>query len=470
MSGGGELDIALADIARLEDVVDRDALRDVCRSFFDLFSLSVRIYSADGTLLAAMREDYELYEYVGRFPGGQAARSASVDAIKALDPKQKPERYADFSGATYDVVPLSYQGRRVGRVVIGPYLPAELNEVPRSLIKIDPNIDRQRLPELLGHLPRVREQTAERICSHLRGIVDLLLFSSHRAHLTSEMHVASVRESYRELAEKTAKLQSAYDRLRELDRLKSNFLATVSHELRTPLTSIIGYSEMLETGIAGEITGEQREFVETIHKKGDQLLGLITSLLDLSKLEQGVLDIKPEDTNPALLLEDVAQTFGPHAHKKSIALKLEVADALPTIFCDRVRINQVLRNITENAIKFTPTGGEVHLSVRGVDFEDPDSLDPFGAVLLGGPRQAAEFRIRDSGIGMPKGELSRIFDAFYQVDGSSTREHGGTGLGLSIVKRLVDAHGGRIEVQSEPGAGTEFRVLIPEASEEPLPS
>ena len=121
-------------------------------------------------------------------------------------------------------------------------------------------------------MPRVRPETAERIAEHLRGVLDLILFSGHRAHLTSAMHLATVRENYRDLAEKNARLQDAYDKLKELDRLKSNFLATVSHELRTPLTSIIGYSEMLQAGIAGDLSEEQASFVETIRSKGELLL------------------------------------------------------------------------------------------------------------------------------------------------------------------------------------------------------
>ncbi len=144
--------------------------------------------------------------------------------------------------------------------------------MPHSLMVIDEGLDEDEAQNALGRMPRVREETAMRLGAHLRHVIDLILFSSHRAHLTSEMHVASVRESYRELAEKTDKLQEAYDRLKELDQLKSNFLATVSHELRTPLTSIIGYSEMLASGIAGDLNEEQREFVETIRSKGDHLL------------------------------------------------------------------------------------------------------------------------------------------------------------------------------------------------------
>lgn len=455
-----KIDIQLGDISRLEDVVDRDALRDVCRSFFDLFSLSVRVFSAGGTLLADVHEKLEIHDYLQQFPEGRRALASAITEITRRGMSAEMERHTEVTGAVYDIVPLIYQGRSVGRLVIGPYLPAELSEVPRELLRIDPALDRDKVRDYLAKMPRVRQATADRIAAHLRGIIDLLLFSSHRAHLTSEMHVASVRESYRELAEKTANLQTAYDRLKELDRLKSNFLATVSHELRTPLTSIIGYSEMLESGIAGDLSGEQLEFVQTIHTKGDQLLALITSLLDLSKLEQGVMRISPEPLDSAALLEDIAKTFSPAARKKQISVEVQVADKLPPIEGDPIRLKQVLSNLAENAVKFTPEGGTVTFGAHPTEFDQGDGSG-MGAVFFASSREAVAFTVRDTGIGMPRSELPRIFDAFYQVDGSSTREHGGTGLGLSIVKRLVDAHGGRIEVDSEPGNGTVFTVTIP---------
>lgn len=454
------VDIALADVGRLEEIVDREALNEVCRSFFDLFGLPVHVFSEGGSPLADVHEEREICRYVNTLPSGHIACVKTVSAVKDVIPTEMVV-HACFTGAVYRIVPVVYQGRRVGRFVIGPYLPAETREVPKSLLVVDPNLDKERARAALTTMPRVREETAERIAQHLARIVDLLLFSSHRAHLTSEMHVASVRESYRELAEKNSKLQSAYDRLRELDRLKSNFLATVSHELRTPLTSIIGYSEMLESGIAGELQGEQLEFVQTIRTKGDHLLALITSLLDLSKLEQGTLKLRLEPLDARAMLEDVAKTLGPTAAKKNVRIEVKVDSDLPEVEVDPVRMRQILWNLSENAVKFTPPNGTIHLGATATELED-DEGGGLGAVLMSTARRAIAFTIRDTGIGMPREELPKIFDAFYQIDGSSTREHGGAGLGLSIVRRLVDAHDGRIEVDSEVGKGTTFTITIPE--------
>jgi signal transduction histidine kinase len=291
----------------------------------------------------------------------------------------------------------------------------------------------------------------------------LILFSGHRAQLTSAMHLATVRENYRELGENNTRLQEAFDKLKELDRLKSNFLATVSHELRTPLTSIIGYSEMLEAGIAGELSPEQGGFVETIRTKGELLLQLISSLLDLNKLERGQLKIKPEYIDPRALLTEVKETCLPEAEKRRVRLEVQWDPDMPVVQADPVRLRQIL-------IKFSRDNAKVLLRVRNSElhmsdddmFDDEDTDSNLGAALMMAPERAIEFSVQDFGIGIAGDQLDKIFDAFYQVDGSSTREYGGAGLGLSIAKSLVSAHHGQIRVESELGNGTTFFVTIPE--------
>ncbi|MCS6797754.1 MAG: ATP-binding protein [Myxococcota bacterium] len=455
------LDVELGDVARLEDIVDRAALAEVCRNFHALFGISVRVVSRDGALIADAHHEQAICQQVNALTAGRQACASTVSEVRALDPTGGVQVHPCFTGAVYRVVGLDYQGRRIGRIVIGPYLPAETREVPQSLLRIDAGLDPDRARERLAQMPRVRAETAQRIADHLRGVVDLIVFSSHRARLASAMHVASVRESYRQLAEKTAALQTAYDRLRELDRLKSSFLATVSHELRTPLTSILGYSDMLLSGMAGEIGGEQREFVETIRAKGEQLLGLITNLLDLGKLEQGSPTLRREPVDAVALAADVVRTMAPAARRKGVELVHRVDGSVAPIEADPVRLRQVLNNLTDNAIKFTPSGGRVVVGVRATEVASSRTDGP-GGVLFGVPRRAVELTVSDTGIGIPESERGRIFDAFYQVDGSSTREHGGAGLGLAIVRRLVEAHGGRIDVESKVGQGTTFRVVIPE--------
>jgi two-component system, NarL family, sensor histidine kinase BarA len=381
----------------LEQLLDRAALQDVCRSFHASFGMPVRVLNKEGRLLAQALPSEDAALVTGR------------------------ER----------ALPICYDGRELGTLVVGP----------------------EPFPE--------RRNQLDKLAVHLASVIDALLFSGHRALLASTMHLAAAESSYRELAEKNARLQQAYDRLKELDRLKSTFLATMSHELRTPLTSIIGYSEMLASGMGGELNPTQREFIDTVRAKGDQLLELILTLLDVAKLEQDKLRLTLAPIDASELAADVVRTVSPTAAKKHIRLVHRIETELPLLLADKTRLRQVLLNLLDNAIKFTPKGGTVTLEVGPADLQRLVEEGSVGAVLLSAPERALQFVVRDTGIGIPPSEHARIFDAFYQVDGSATREHGGTGLGLSIVKRLVEAHRGVIELESSPGAGTEFRVRLP---------
>jgi two-component system sensor histidine kinase BarA len=446
----------------LEDLIDRDALGEMVKSFYDLFSVPLRIFSEDGKLLGDAADQIPLYAFLNSVKAGRAALSEVAGKVKNLAlGEDGMAAYPCPTGESYRVAAIQYDGKRIGRMILGPFLPPEVSEPPQALFLLDPTLDAARLRELFLALPRAEDNAVVKLVRHLQRTLDLLLFSGHRALLTSNMHLASVRESFRELEDKNDKLQTAFDRLKELDRLKSNFLATVSHELRTPLTSIIGYSEMLVEGLAGEMTAEQREFVQTIRDKGEQLLQLIKGLLDLSKLESGTMSLRKSQTDILTALRDVAQTMNPTARKKEVDIVVDVENGLPLIWADAERLRQVFLNLTENAIKFTPPGGKVTLSARitAIDAARPD--DAGGVVILSARRTAVEFRVADTGIGIPEVERGRVFDAFYQVDSSSTREAGGTGLGLSIVRRLIDGHDGTVRIQDNTPKGTVFVVTIP---------
>ncbi|HEX4516031.1 MAG TPA: HAMP domain-containing sensor histidine kinase, partial [Polyangiaceae bacterium] len=357
------------------------------------------------------------------------------------------------------VVAIDYEARRIGRFILGPYLPAETNDVPSSFLEIDEGVDPARAKTLLVKVPRAKPETVQRVARHLKAALDLIMFSGHKTLLTSQMHLVSVKESFRELTEKQARLQEAYDRLRELDRLKSNFLATVSHELRTPLTSIIGYGEMLHEGIAGPLNDEQKEFVGTIREKGEQLLQLIQSLLDMSKLESGTMSVRKEKIRLEDVLTEVVKTLTPNARKKGVQLRLEADAKLPELRADPERLRQVFINLGDNAVKFTPSGGTVTYKLAALD-QRSEGAD-VGFALLAPVRSQIEVRVIDTGIGIPPNERQKVFDAFYQVDSSSTREYGGTGLGLSIVKRLVESHDGTIRVDENTPRGAVFVVTLP---------
>ncbi len=458
-------DLVLDGRVRVEDMVDREGLEELCRSFELLFGIPVRIYSTDGGLLADAKGMHELCAYVNTTSEGGRACAATVAAVRAKDPGASGDvMHPCFTGAAYRVLALEYDGRRVGRLVVGPFLPANVNEAPASLFAVDRSLAEDRLRALLLKMPRAKAETVARLATHLKASLDLLLFAGHKAHVTSKMHLASVRESYRQLEDKTSKLQEAFDRLKELDRLKSAFLATVSHELRTPLTSIIGYSEMLVEGLVGEMKTDQLDFVRTIHEKGQQLLSLITGLLDLGKLESGTMRMSARPMHIEAVLADVVSTLTPTARKKEVRLELDAPRGLPELVGDPERLRQVFLNLVENAIKFTPAGGSVILRARATE-GDASAGDDDGLSVLAPTRARIEVRVADTGIGIPERERAKVFDAFYQVDSSSTRQYGGTGLGLSIVKRLVLAHSGTVGIEENVPRGTVFVVSLPQQKE-----
>ena len=451
----------------LEDVVDREALEDLCKSMHALFGIGIRVYSSQGALLSNVAVDLDLCQYINDVPGSRAACGQTVTMAKNVDPGEAGEvTHPCFTGLAYRIVALEHEQRRVGRIVLGPYAPYGLKEPPPTLPATDRRLDMVHASGLLTKVPRVKPEALVRIGVHLKTTLELVIFSSHKAWVTSKMHLYSVRESYRELQDKTTRLEQSLARLKEVDRLKSNFLATMSHELRTPLTSIIGYSEMLAEGIAGELQPEQTEYVRTIHAKGEQLLRLIMGLLDLSKLESGTMSLRqaPAQINP--VLNEVITTLAPVARKKEVELVLDVDEAGCELAADAERLRQVFINLVDNAVKFTPKGGTV--AVRSRIVEAPasstgDDDDDAGAILFAPLLKQVEVRVSDTGIGIPTAERNKVFEAFYQVDSSSTREYGGTGLGLSIVKRIVDAHGGQVRVESNEPTGTVFVVTIPSA-------
>jgi len=231
------------------------------------------------------------------------------------------------------------------------------------------------------------------------------------------------------------------ERLKEVDRLKSQFLANMSHELRTPLNSIIGFSRVILKGIDGPITDQQRQDLEAIFNSGQHLLGLINDILDISKIEAGKMELSFEPTDLGEIIRGVMSTAIALVKDKPVELQQSVPADLPTIIADSRRVRQVLLNLVSNAAKFTDRGFiRVEARVEG-DF-----------VVIS---------VSDSGIGIPPEKLPHIFEAFTQVDASPSRKYGGTGLGLTISKSFVELHGGRIWVESEVGKGSTFTFTLP---------
>ncbi len=241
------------------------------------------------------------------------------------------------------------------------------------------------------------------------------------------------------LARQASELSAQNERLRELDRLKDEFIATVSHELRTPLTSIIGYIELLrDESMDGPNTGQ---FTEVIGRNAEQLLRLVGDLLFLSRMRTGKLAIDLHATDLAGLAAKAVAEMRPQARRKNVELVLS-ATAVPPFAADPVRITQLLGNLISNAVKFTGAGGRVEVSIGAQ--ED-------GAVLA----------VADTGAGIPAADREKIFERFYRSATAARLVVPGTGLGLPIVKAIVEAHGGSITVDSAEGQGSTFTVHLP---------
>lgn len=446
----------------LDELIDRQELSAMIESFYELFRVPLRVFSEETGLLAGTPAQEDIYDYLSQFPQGRRQVLRVIEEVKALRPEPGGSlQYVCFAGGSYLSTAITHDGRLIGRAVLGPFLTPDVTQVPRALLTIDEGVDAHQVKTLLARWPRAQQKTVLQIAKHLEKTLDLVLFNGHKALLVSSVHLASVRESFRQLEEKNRGLQQAYDRLKELDRLKNNFLATVSHELRTPLTSIIGYSEMLMEGIAGPISEQQHEFTSTIHDKGQQLLELISGLLDLSKMESGPLALRKADVDVRPLVLDVLQTLAPMARRKGVALRADIDSALPKLVGDPVRLRQVVLNLADNALKFTPAEGQVLITAEMTTLAVNPSAAPEGVVLLAAGQPALRLVVRDTGPGIADSEKERVFDPFYQIDSGSTRSAGGTGLGLSIVRRLVEGHQGKITVEDNQPHGAAFVVVIP---------
>jgi signal transduction histidine kinase len=292
--------------------------------------------------------------------------------------------------------------------------------------------------------------------------LDLLIHHAYARELAAATHEEAMRATFAELTEHNARLSRAVTRLEELDRLKSNFLATMSHELRTPLTSVIGYAEMLSEGLAGPISYDQKEYLTTILGKADQLLGLITAVLDVSSLESGQLALERTTLSLGELVASELATFASQAGRRGIAIQLESC-AETVVVGDRRKIRQVVSSLVSNAVKFTPDRGKVAVALRRGPLTGQQPRPGLGAEPGSDDeaRPAIQLVVTDSGIGISRDQIAKIFEPFFQVDSSSTRAFGGTGLGLTLAKAYVEAHGGRIWVDTSPGQGSTFTATFP---------
>lgn len=414
--------------------------------------------------------------YSGEGIAGQAVQQGRIIRLDEL-----PQDYFKVSSGLGDglprsvlVVPTSDDGRVNGVIELGFLRPLEERDI-ELLELIAGNIGtsieaaryRQRLQEVLAETQQLNEelqvQQEELKTANEELEEQSRILKESQAHLeTQQVELEQTNEQLAEQAETLAEQRDAMDlkntelnqaqlqleeRAQELQRsskYKSEFLANMSHELRTPLNSSLILAKLLAENPQENLSAEQVKFAESIYSAGNDLLNLINDILDISKVEAGKLEVRPENTSVARLVDGLRGMFEPLAADKHLAFTVQVqADAPSLLFTDRQRLEQVLKNLLSNAIKFTDRG-TVSLAV---------SAQPGGGIA---------FAVRDSGIGIARDQHESIFEAFRQADGTTNRRFGGTGLGLSISRDLATLLGGSITVSSEPGQGSLFTLVLPE--------
>ncbi|KTC34682.1 chemotaxis protein CheY, partial [Pseudomonas sp. ABAC21] len=410
---------------------------------------------------------------------GIVGQAAQLDRLIRLD--DVPVDYFKVSsglgeGSTRSVlvVPTSDEDRVNGVIELGFLRPLDERDV-ELLELIAGNIGtsieaaryRQRLQEVLAETQQLNEelqvQQEELKTANEELEEQSRILKESQAHLETQQ--AELEQTNEQLAEQTQtlseqrdamdrknielnqaqlELEDRADELQRSSKYKSEFLANMSHELRTPLNSSLILAKLLAENPQENLSAEQVKFAESIYSAGNDLLNLINDILDISKVEAGKLEVRPETSSVARLVEGLRGMFEPLAADRKLGFQVDVQPGAPAmLFTDRQRLEQILKNLLSNAVKFTEQG-EVSLSVsRAQD-------------------AGIAFTVRDSGIGIAPDQQESIFEAFRQADGTTNRRYGGTGLGLSISRDLAALLGGYISVTSEPGKGSVFTLVLPE--------
>jgi len=342
------------------------------------------------------------------------------------------------------------------RTLLGTALPASMYHLPlihgNDLLGV----------LVVGSIYPMREQT--------RNVLNVV-----SSNLASAIHNAQsyeqIQQQAQELAERSRQQEESNQALRqqrdelsvlntaleEANRVRSQFLSTMSHELRTPLTSIIGFGQMLQRPAAqSSFSPRQQQNIDRILKNAQHLLSLINDVLDLSKIDAGHMDISTSEVHVPEFLTAIVEETRSIAIARHLDLRLELQEELPILETDARKVRQILLNLISNALKFTEQG---FVSVQATSQTITTGQDETGAQIT--------ITVRDSGIGIPLERQGHIFDAFYQVDSSNSRNYEGTGLGLSIVRELTTLLGGRIEFESQPDQGSTFRLILPQHLREP---
>ncbi len=305
--------------------------------------------------------------------------------------------------------------------------------------------------QLNAALQRQRDMSSRGIRETLgQVLLELRVMTREQLELASVEQVQELQNALRQVnaqleqrvAERTRELQAAYQRLTELDRLKGNFIANISHELRTPLTKIKGFNALLSAGDLGPVSPDQAQAIEIMGRGVAELERLIQDLIQFATGARGEMILRPTVVNARELVEGSVAGVTDKATKRGVSLVVAIQAGLPFITADSEKIGWVLNQLLDNAIKFTPAGGSVTVSAERAG-------DRVG------------LSVSDTGVGISADHLPELFEAFHQLDGSTTRRQGGTGMGLALVKMIVAAHDATVRVASEPGKGSRFSFELP---------
>jgi len=356
--------------------------------------------------------------------------------------------------------------RREGMIVndyrTSPYAhPVTLDRTGITAVLAEPLLYHDRL---VGVLTINNEGTGRHFTEEDRATLALfatqaaIAIENARLYQEIQQHAAELEERVRE---RTRALEEA-------SRHKSEFLANMSHELRTPLNSIIGFAEFLQEQRVGSLNEKQARYLGHIRASGQHLVQIIGDILDLSKAEAGRIVLQPESLSVATTLEDILVTTRGLAHQKNQIVEADIQPDLPPLWADPIRFKQILFNLLNNAVKFTPNGGTVCLTAHRVKWstgpmvDSSKPIDHSTARPIDTSGECLEIRVSDTGIGIKTEDLPRLFQQFVQLEATATKHHEGSGLGLALAKRLVELHGGRIWAQSAgEGQGSTFTVILP---------
>jgi two-component system phosphate regulon sensor histidine kinase PhoR len=372
------------------------------------------------------------------------AADAVVTAIESLD-QQREEFEAILRGMIEAVVVTGVRGEVVmmngaARQVFG--LASEANYRGRDFVELcrDP-----RLQEFVGRA------TASGSGEVLTG--EFAIQNPAARHL--QVSAAPVRRTDRAAAARVLVFHDV-TRLKAYETSRADFVANLTHELRTPLAAICGYAETLSQGVDDRAT--ERRFISIIERQSRRLARLIDDLVSLSDLERGLSPLKLEALEPRRVAEEAAELMREPARRNGIELEVRADPELPAVSGDHDRMTQVMVNLLDNALKYTPRGGSVKLDIRAAE-----ASGAIGTAVPGESRAGVEFVVADTGEGIPAADIPRLTERFYRVDRARSRELGGTGLGLAIVKHILQLHQGSLKIESRIREGTTVTVWLPVA-------